>query len=300
MSTARILIKQGPDVYRFMRFETSSDGSLILLLDREPRLRRGAMSGRLDPSGNEHAIFMPEDDGPDRPLPSFRFSAHTSGVIHRYADGERKGTIQIDPLYALTRLFGIAIISIPSVPRLDLFDERKHLHDVGAALEFPEDVLERISFVIELGPKPQEPQSFGIGLNYELYSVVVRVVPNPNLPPATREHFVAAMADTGLQSQIDKAAAELEFHQRIHGREASIFREDKGGAYVAMAAVPMARPPKLTIAFKRPDLRIEIIPFEEGKEPPHKVRFWICDKGGRNKTEDLRQYIASVEMDSRL
>jgi hypothetical protein len=300
MSTARILIKQGDIVYRLMRFETSSDGSLIILVDRDARSKRGSMNGSFNPLSNERIIFSPNEDTHDGPLPSFRFSAHTTGVIHRYADGLRKGTIQIEPLYALTKLTGIGIVSIPRVSRLDLFDESKHRHDVEAALEIPENVLERITFVIEIGPKPQEPQSFGVGLNYELYSVVIRIVPNPNFPSEVSEHFVAAMGDTGLQGQIDKASAELEFYRRVHGRGAFIFREDRGGAYVAMAAVPMVKSPELTIAFKRPDLRVEIIPFEEGKEPTHKVRFWICDKGGRNKTEDLRQYITSVELNAEI
>jgi hypothetical protein len=74
-------------------------------------------------------------------------------------------------------------------------------------------------------------------------------------------------------------SAELGFYQRIHGQSAFIFREDRGGAYVAMAVVPMAKAPKLTIGFNRPDLKIEIIPYETSNEPRHKVRFWICDKG---------------------
>jgi hypothetical protein len=204
-------------------------------------------------------------------------------------------------LYALTKLTGIGIVSIPRPSRLDLFNKTKHRHDTEAVLSIPEDISERITFVIELGPKPQEPQSFGVGLNYELYSVVIRVAPNPNFPSEVSEHFIAAMGDTGLQSQVDKAAAEIEFYQRTHGRGPFIFREDKGGAYVAMAIAPivespMAETPKLIISFRRTDLQIEIIPFEKGKEPGHKVRFWICDKRGRNKTEDLRQYITSVEL----
>jgi hypothetical protein len=300
MSTARILIKQGDIAYRFMRFETSVDGSLIVLVDRDPRIKRGAMSGIFNPTSNAPANFALNEDTGNQRLPSFRFSVHTTGVVHRYADRVRKATIQIEPLYALTKLTAVALISIPRISKLDLFVTGRHRHDVEAKLEFPEDIQERLTFILELGPKPQEPQSFGIGLNYELYSAVVRLVPNPNLPAELSEHFVAAMGDTGLQNQVDKGAAELEFYQRIHGRRAFVFREDKGGAYTAMAIVPMARPPRLTVGFNRPDLRIEIIPFEEGKIPKHKVRFWICDQGGRNKSDDLRQHITSVELDANL
>jgi hypothetical protein len=300
MSTSRILIKQGDNIYRFMRLETSSDGSLIVLVDRDPRPKHGGYDWEFNVFSDEETSLKPVEAEHDRRLPSPRFSIHTTGVIHRYADGIRKSTIQIEPLHALTKLYGIGIVSIPRASRLDIFIKAKHVHDAEALLEIPENVLERITFIIEVGPKPQVPSSFGVGLNYELYSIVVRVVPNPTFPPEVQPHFITAMANTGAQEKVNKAAAELAFYQTIHGRDALIFREDRGGAYVALAAVPMAKPPKLTITFSKPDLRVEIIPFDEGQEPIHKVRFWICDKGGRNKTEDLRGYITSVELDARL
>ncbi|HZE54222.1 MAG TPA: hypothetical protein VE111_13275 [Bradyrhizobium sp.] len=256
------------------------------------------MSGSFSPLSNEQLVLTPNEVANDHPLQSFKLSAHTTGVIHGYTDGVRKGTIQVEPLYALTKLTCIGIVSIPQVSRLDLLNKAKHRHDTEATLEIPENFQERLTFAIELGFSPQEPQSFGVGLNYELYSVVVRVVPNPNFPAEISEHFVSEMGNSGLQNQVDIASAELAFFQRIHGRTALVFREDSGEAYIMMAPAPMVRPPKLTIEFKRPDLRIEIIPFSESKKPTHKVRFYICDRGGRNKTEDLRQYITSIQLDA--
>jgi hypothetical protein len=300
MPTTRVLIRQGDVVYRFMRLETSSDGSLIVLVDRDPRSKRGGYNWTFDLSSYETSTPVPVDPANDRPLPSSRFSVHTTGVIHRYAEGVRQGTMQIEALHNLTKLWTFGMVSIPSVSRLDLLEVSKHRHDGTAILEIPENVSERITFLIEIGPSPQQPQSFGVGLNYELYSLVARVVPNPNFPAEIKaEHFVAAMSDAGTQGPIDKALAELSYYQRIHGNTAFVFREDKGGAYIAMAIVPMAKPPKLTITFNRPDLKIEIIPFE-GRPPTHKVRFWICDKGGRNRTEDLRKFISSVELNAEL
>jgi hypothetical protein len=183
---------------------------------------------------------------------------------------------------------------------LDPYDETKDRCDTTAILEIPEGVSERITFAIEIGPKPQQPTTFGVALNYELYSAIVRLVPNPNLSPEMSEHFIHGMQTAGGfdERQIDKANAELGFYQRVHGRSAFIFREDRGGAYVAMAVVPMARTPKLNIGFNRNDLRIEIISFEKHREPTHKVRFWICDRGGRNKKDDLRKHITSVELNA--
>jgi hypothetical protein len=63
-----------------------------------------------------------------------------------------------------------------------------------------------------------------------------------------------------------------------------------------LAAVPMRVSPKLDIRFDREDLKVEQIDFNKATQPRHKVRFWICDKGGRNRLEDLRRHIVSVAL----
>jgi hypothetical protein len=296
MSTARVLIKQGTTIYRFLRFETSPDGSLIAFLDRDPRPNVGGMVMGKD------GVFLPIQQSTDRPLPYGRFSVHTTGEVHRYADGQRIDTIHIEPLPKLTKLTWIGFFSIPRPARLDVFDDKRDRHDTAATLEFPDGISERLTFFLEIGPKPQQSSTYGAAFDYELYSVVARLEAPGVWPPELVDHFIHGMPASGPfgSRQIDKATAELEFYQRIHGRTALVFREDKGGAYVAMAMVPMARAPNLLIGFNRPDLSIEIIPYETPTRPTHKVRFWIRDKGGRNKTEDLRKHIVSIELDARL
>jgi hypothetical protein len=251
---------------------------------------------------NENGIFIPDEVASDRKLPSGRFSIHTTGQVHRYAGGERKSTINIEPIHALTKVAVVGFVSIPRPARLDRFDANKNRYDAVATLEIPDGVSERITFIIELGPVPQQPASYGVALNYELYSAIVRVVPAGTWPPELAEHFIHGMPGVGQfeKQQVDKASAELGFYQRIHGRSLFVFREDKGGVYVLLTVVPMAKVPKLKIGFDRDDLCVEIIPFEQNKEPTHKLRFWICDKGGRNKKDDLRKHITSIELDSEL
>jgi hypothetical protein len=294
MPTARILVKQGTETYRFLRAETSPDGSLVLFLDRESRPLEHGMT--LD-SGTWKNVLAPEGA-----RPYARFTLHTSGVIHRYDGGLRRQTIYIEPLHALTRLHQIGFISIPRPSRLDHLDHEKEAHDVAGTLELPEDVSTRITFVVEIGPNPQAPQTFGLALNYELYSVVVRIIPTPiALPHEQADHFLSGMPASGAfdKPQTDKARAELAFYQAVHGNALPILREG-GGAYVVLAAVPMRDAPKLKVGFDRPDLRVEQISFDYATQPTHKVRFWICDKGGRNKNDDLRGHITSVELDARL
>lgn len=296
MPVARVLLRQSDAVYRFLKFDTSSDGSLLAFLDRDPRPRIEAMTM------SENGTFVPDEVAAVVTVPSAKFSIHTTGEVHRYAGGQRQSTIYIEPLHSLTKITPIAFFSIPQVAKLDGFEEAKHRNDAVAILEIPEHVSERLTFVLELGPQPQQPVTFGVALNYEIYSAVVRLVPNfLNLPTEMVDHFIHGMPVKGQfdKRQTDKATAELGFHQRIHGQASLVFREDSG-AYVLLAEGPMLRAPQLTITFDKPDLRIELIPFDQVTRPTHKVRFWICDKGGRNRTSDLRNQIKSIELSAEL
>jgi hypothetical protein len=156
MSTARVLIKQGATIYRFLRFETSPDGSLIAFLDRDARPKVGGVTMGRD------GVFVPTQHGTDRPLPYGRFSIHTTGEVHRYVDGKRADTIHIEPLHRLTKLNCVGFFSIPRPARLDVFDEHRERHDVAGTLEVPEGVSERLTFLLEIGPNPQEPTTYGL------------------------------------------------------------------------------------------------------------------------------------------
>jgi hypothetical protein len=293
MSTTRVLIRQGDTTYRLMLFEARGDGSLLAFLDRDPRSRRGSYTT------DEKGLIVPEPITDDKALPSAKFSIHTTGAVHRYAGGERKSTIHIEPLHQLTQLVFVAFVSIPCVSRLDFFEAKKHHHTTSATLELDEGVTERITFVLEIGPTPQKPKTFGVALDYEIYSAVVRVEQGLSFPSEIANHFIHGMYEKGQfeTRQADRESAELGFHQRIHGPTLIVFRE-RSGAYVALAASPMARPPKLALTFKRDDLYVGQVPFDGARQPTHKVRFWICDKGGKNKIDDLRKHIASMRLDA--
>lgn len=294
MSTARIPLKQGNRTYRFLRFETSGDGSLVVFLDRDARSKRGSMTA------SKSGQFIPDERASDKALPSGKFTIHTTGEVHYYSAGDRKGTIHIEPLHALTKRASVGFVSIPRVSRLDPFVENDHSYDAGAIFDVPEEVVDRLTFYLEIGPNPQMPETYGVALNYELYSSVVRLTQD-SLPFSDElvDHFIYGIPNLGQfeRRQIDKATAELGFHQRIHGRKVIVYRE-AGGAYVLLTVVPMRTVPHLEIGFDKKDLRIEVLPFEGNVS--HKVRFWICDKGGRNKKDDLRQHIQSIQLDAEL
>jgi hypothetical protein len=196
MTTARVLLNQGAATYRILRFETSPDGSLIAIMDRDARPKRGGMRT------NEKGIFVPDEGQSDLALPSARFSIHTTSEVHRYASGKRENTIHIEPLPAPKKLAAIGFISIPRVSRLDLLDEGRHKYDIATMLDIPEGISDRITFSLEIGPNPQEPQTYGVALNYEVYSAVVRVIPNfLTFPPEMADHFIHGTPGEG---QFDK------------------------------------------------------------------------------------------------
>ena len=104
MTTARVLLKQKKSIYRFMRFETSEDGSLLAIVDRDPRPKGGSMAM------TEDGTFVEDNFDTDKPLSSGNFSFHTTGEIHRYAGGLRKSTIHIEPLYMLSNVVVVGFI----------------------------------------------------------------------------------------------------------------------------------------------------------------------------------------------
>ena len=158
--------------------------------------------------------------------------------------------------------------------------------------------MERITFVLELVPgSPVDFGSYGVSLNYEMYSAVVRIARNPVVAPENFDDFIYETPISGEfdARQIDPVNAELRFHHRIHGQGPIVFREDSG-VYVLLLEHPMRRAPAVAIDFRRPDLSVDQIPFGHKQEPAHKVQFWICDAGGRNKTDDLRPQIRQITL----
>src|SRR5260370_39724688 len=128
MSVTRVLLKQGSKTYRFMKFETTPDGSLLAFLDRDPRPQNGSMSIAEDGS------FVADEIRADKPVSSAKFSIHTTGEVHRYAGEQRKQTIHIEPLYDLTKIGSVGFVSIPQVALLDECDDTKHKCDAVAVL----------------------------------------------------------------------------------------------------------------------------------------------------------------------
>jgi hypothetical protein len=247
--------------------------------------------------------FVPRDDQSDVPANHAKITCHTTGEIHYSNANARRQTFFIEPLYALSKPHTVGYFSVPRPTRLDVLDERTHQHDVSVVFELPSGEEERLNFVVDLAPSaPKTLETYGVALTYEVYSAIVRLVPNfpIRIPSDMSEHFVYGAPSVGAVNsrQVGIAEAELNFHNKVHGPNPPIFRE-RGGAYVVLAAVPMRVPPRLAIRFDRTDLHVDAVDLGD-RAPTHKVRFWICDKGGRNKTEDFRAHIREVELSAEI
>ncbi|WP_439925283.1 hypothetical protein [Nitrobacter sp. JJSN] len=293
MSFTMLTVKRGDSRFRLLRFDARPDGSIVVLVDRDPSPKTAAK--RLGTDG----VIVDDVSRTDQVTEHGKVSCHTTGQVNRYASGEFADKIIIEPLHQLTRTWPVLYYSVPAFDRLDPCNGRKTF-DAEVVLEFPAEVTERVTFMIQLVPKDAVPTSFGARLQYEVYSVLVEVVPE-SVPPELQQHFIeASLAKSPIEKRhVGIAESELAFHSAVHGPGMKVFRET-GGAYVILATVPKRVPPRLQVHFSRAGLEAEQIPPEGNAPVTHKVKFWIRDKGGRSRKDDLRKFIASIALDARL
>lgn len=292
MATSRILVSHNNLLYRFLLLEQSSDGGVIVAVDRDKSV---STDGRALVDGK----FVPAQSWRNATIAHARWTVHTSGIIN-YRHAKKAPTTQrIEPLYALTKNWLIGWVSVPKPSRLTSLGQSRE-QEVQGVITLPTAFTNRftIGILVCPGSPSFEEGTWWVALNFETYSIAFTSVPLPiEIPPDMSEHFVyggIGLAPDALKG-VGAAEAEIKFYERTHGPGPKVFRE-VSGAYVVLTDVEMASPPTLHVTFSRDDLSFEIIRSE--KQPSHKVRFWILDKGGRNKVDDLRPHIVLVELEA--
>lgn len=294
MTITRIVLDQGGSLSRFLKFEALADGSLLIVIDRDPTPKQGGLRLR-------NGVLEPNSDGEGEVLHHGKFTCHITGQINRHVAGAAAPEIIYgEPLFDLTQPQNVGFYSIPTIAKLDRISPEK-LETTDFTVSIPGDVFGRLTCGIALYPNDySELPPDGIRLRYELYTLHIGPF-DIALPEEMRDHFVVGGPKNGSSDhrQIDIPNAELSFYKKVFRDGKPIFRE-RSGAYVLLAEVPMRVPPELTIKFDSPKFSAEQIEYD-GKSPTtHKVRFWIKDKGGRNKKDDLREHIVSVILDAEL
>lgn len=294
MTTTRIILKQGGVQYRFLRCEALPDGSLVILIDRVPTPKRGGLQFR-------NGVIKPDSRGEGKVLHKGKFTCHTTGQINRYVGGAAEPEIIYgEPLFDLTQPQVVGFYSIPRFTKLDKFSPNLSEGSV-VTIDISNDADGHFSSLIMLLPNDYLASlPFRIQLRYELYTL--QICPYDFLvPDEMQDHFIVGSPNIGSSDhrRIDPPSAELSFYKKVFRGGRPIFRE-RSGAYLMLAEVPMRVPPVLTVEFDSPKFCAEQIDITGSAPTTHKVRFWIKDKGGRNKTEDLREHIVSATLDAEI
>ncbi|MBS7810173.1 hypothetical protein [Roseococcus pinisoli] len=279
--------------YRLLRLEARPDGSILIIIDRQPSLKSGGLTLR-------HGNIEIDPEKVGEIVHHGKFTCHVTGQVNYYKNGTSKPHITyIDPLYKLTEFSVIGFYSVPCISRLDKYYEKIDKTNI-LPIMVPPTHTGRFSFRFSLSPNENIKNSDSLIVKYELYSLVIEPI-NIEIPAEMAGHFVVGNIDSGKYNnrQVNIDHAELEFHKRILKGAPPIYRE-AAGSYIVFAEVPMRIPPKLTVKFDHPSLSAEQISIEGNTPNVHKIRFWIRDAGGRNKKDDLRRHIISVELDAEM
>lgn len=293
-TSTRIILQHGSTQYRLLHCKAASDGSLVIVIDRNPTPKKGGLTirnGRVetDPVGDAETTHKGQ------------FTCHTTGQINYHKGGTPRPHVTYgEPLYQLTRPNPFGYYSVPCVSKLDQFEPGGGDGPV-AAIIIPPEFDERLSFGMTLLPLDASTQEqFGVALRYEVYALAIGVIDIP-VPFEMARHFVTGCLREGVfdRRQIDIASAEIGFHMRGPKSQMLIFRE-KSGAYVVLADGPMRAAPSLLVEFDRSDLSAEQFEVPGNGPKTHKVKFWIRDASGRNKKDDLRSHIVQVSLDAEL
>jgi len=138
ISMPNLLLRQNGKTFKFLKveFRDRVDGSLYVIFDRAPN-----GSETLNWGGRNGTAIVA---GPARKK-RFRISYHESGtvVFHEHV----AETIYDDQISELSGARDLAIISLPSIDRLDL---EENVPSSDAVIDFPNDHSGRITFKIAL------------------------------------------------------------------------------------------------------------------------------------------------------
>lgn len=291
MTFTRLLIKKGDVRYRFLLLERKLDGSLLVFLDRSARSANGA--GDVDEQGR----IVPISGLGSQPRPAVRFSIHPTGRVNCHYLGTER-TIFIEPLSAMQRGHTIGLVSIPDASRLDIFDNTD-TQTQAVDLDLTDHEGARLTFEIKLSNSFGQPESSGIVIDYGVYAAAVRLVDTPEHLTGIGNRFAHGFPISGqfAESQVAIPESQIDLFRAEFGEGPMLLRE-RSGAYVFMTDHRMRTSPTVHLTFERDDLSAEQVPFEYTHQPTHKVRFWICDRGGRISVEDFADQITSITLDA--
>lgn len=279
---ARVLLKRNNDLFRFLRFSWNlrGDGSLYMTLDR----KGDTVSSTFD---NKSGSWSDEENKKK----GFSLSYHTSGMVNpKRISG---GATFHEPLFEISQLHSLVLISVPSVNRLD--DYEKSQED-DSVIDVPDNT--RLDFQLFIGPPNASPPGTLATIECTIFSIFVAQSKIPDFLLAGKDnHFIFVRPQGAFETiQVQPDAAFTRFHQTIVGHDGILVYGPNGaGEYLMVFAVPMRVPPRATIKIADPSLVAQI---DMTKLKNNSLRYVVRDQAKRIiKTPTA---IAELELDADL
>jgi hypothetical protein len=276
----KLLIRHKAKAFKFLNWEFQDhiDGSLYIVFDRLGKGPRTTWSTR---DANIPSPFEPE--GPNE---KFRISYHPCGHVRYHGFGPKPKSIHCEPIYAITKKQGLALLSIPNIDSLTLAERAQ---DNDFVYDWPEQAQDRVTVWIELGPStlesPFERGNIPLAtVRYgQWFTIFVSLGPLPvPIPDEINEQAVVRVVPDRdfVEKRVSKEEALVAFHQAKHGVTHQPVTEfnPNSGVYRIICAVPMRIPPRLTIEFFDSLLTAEV-----ERCTISEVRFKVKGPGGYKK-----------------
>ena len=231
-------------------------------------------------------------------------SYHASGLVH-YKNVSNK-SIYGEPLNHVTKPFGFARYSVPSIDKLD---ERDATRLSDSVFPLPDALDGRVNFSFFVSPLatplvtagrnvPVPNSELGLNIHFENLFSVNCIVDQETLaiPPGLEESFIFMTPVAGPLAAplLSKDQAAIHFHQRVAGsNNLIVYLPDPTGVYRMIFAVEMRASPEITIKLADSQYTVEVV-----ERSPGSARFRVKDRNGHVVKSAVQ--IAEIVLDAEL
>jgi hypothetical protein len=287
-----ILIKNKNIVYRLIYYKLESfDGSFYINFVRKGKAEK-KWTYKIDSENRINELTQIDEEirkGAD-------VSYHSSGYINY--KNVHSMPIFGEPIFNITKPLTFIIYSIPSIKKLDIYQDILSENDFVLVLD--DIFLDRINFECIIAPwnyiiKNELPV---ISIRYNnLFSLNILLrINNLQIPDDLMNCFNFACPSEGVYKRpvCDKGEAILYFHQKImNSNDIIIYSPNSLGIYRMIFAAPMVIPPKINIAFEEKDYWAEVLNISKTN-----ARFRVKDKYGQTikRESKIKEIILNAEL----
>jgi len=254
-----LIFKQGSKYYKFLKYKVSFEGSFYIIFPQK-------VTGEVEVITTKENNLIIKNNINTNTI-TRKISCHVTGVVNyeNFVIGKKTISV-IEPLHSITSPHHILTYSIPSISRLDRYNDSLEECDI---LIVDERNNKRINFILSIVPMDNMSiikHLYDLTINNQ-YRLVIDV--SFEIVQGKYEHkFICTFPfetyrNTDLSKLFSKYHQEYSkiiYHQKINNTQKLIVYEptDKG-VYRIVFTVPMFRPPDINIKFTNPKLKIVIL-----------------------------------------